>query len=107
MKMRKMKKIRNASQLQLEKNRLRLKEFEIEQAIHNDWKQLEEQFQPSNIFKNNSTDHPKHHWFLKFIVETIHVVTGKILQKTEEKLETSSEKSINSDSHHFSNFFKK
>ena len=106
MKISKMKKIRNASQLQQEKNMLRLKELEIEQAIFKDWKQLGEQFQPENIFKHNSADHPKHHWFLKFLLEAIHVVTGKILQKTEEP-EKNSEKSIKSGSHYFGNFFKK
>lgn len=102
-----MKKIKHASQLQQEKSMLRLRELEIEQAIRKDWKQLGEQFQPENIFKHNSADHPKHHWFLKFLVESIHVVTGKILQKTEAKPEMNSEKSINSGSHHFTNFFKR
>ena len=102
-----MKKIRSASQLQQEKNMLRLKELEVAQVICKDWKQLSEQFQPENIFKHNYAEHPKHHWFLKFLLEAIHAVTGTILQKTEEKREMNSEKSIKSESPHLSNFFKR
>lgn len=106
MKTRPMKKIRNPTQLREKKNLLHLKQLEIEQILYKDWKQLCNQFQPENIFKNNSSEHPKHNWLLKFLVKTIHVVTGKILQKSEGKQIMNSEKSIKPGSHHFSNFFK-
>ena len=102
-----MKKIKNLSQLQYEKNMLRLKELEIEQAIRKDWKQLGEEFQPKNIFNNNSSGHPGYRWFLKFIVETVHVVSGRVLEKTAEKKEDNSEKSTKSSGHHFGHFFRR
>ena len=102
-----MKKIKNVSQLRYEKNMLRLKELEMEQAIRQDWKQLGEEFQPGNLFKNNSSNHPRYRWFLKFIVEAVHLVSGKILQKTCDETGNNSETSSKSSGHHFGHFFRR
>jgi len=101
-----MKKIRNASELQGEKNFLRLRELEAKEAIFKDWKELGDQFQSKNILKNNSPAHSKYPSILKFILRTVHFLTGKILHETGEKQLTNPGKKIRSNGW-FTRFFTK
>jgi len=87
------KKIRNAGELKQAKMNLELRELRLEKDLRKDWEEIRHMVHLNDSKKeHNSSDE---HWLLSGLHTAATVLSKKLLEKAEAKIEEGSDKAIN------------